>query len=119
MLRIRKEQMDVFRAYMRGQFEQRLVKHLREKFPDRTKDFPDESLRVVVQNSVKKAESYGIEYENDLRRFIEYWMIYGNQMDIQEETRWIGDTLRRHDLDGTAKMDLIDSRELQALREQT
>ncbi len=116
MLSIRQEQMDILSDYMRDQFEQRMIKHLRLKFPERTKDLPDERIRIVVQNSTKKAESYGIEYEDDIRRFIEYFAIYGTRLDIREETQWIGDILRRRDLDGTAKMDLIDSSELDALR---
>lgn len=116
MLVIRREQMDVLSAYMRAQFEQRMVNHLRAKFPERTQDLPDERIRSVVQNSTKKAESYGIEYEDDIRRFIEYLVIYGVRLDTREETWWIGDVLRRNDLNGAAKMDLIDHRELQALR---
>lgn len=119
MLVIRQEQMDVLSAYTRAQFEQRMVDHLRAKFPDRTQELPDERIRLVVQNSTKKAESYSIEYEDDIRRFIEYLVIYGTRLDTREETRWIGEILRRDDLTGTAKMDLIDNRELQALRGQT
>ena len=118
MLSIRQEQMDVLSAYMRHQFEQRMIKHLRAKFPDRTKDLPDERIRLVVQDSMRKAKSYNIEYEDDIRRFIEYLVIYGTRLDVREETQWIGDILRRDDLNGTAKMDLIDSRELQVLRGQ-
>ena len=109
MLILRKEQMNVLRAYMSEQFEQRMTNHIRETFPDRIKDIPDERIRVVVQNSMKKAESFGIEYEDDIRRFIEFLIIYGIQLDVRQETQWIGDILRRNDLDGTAKMDLIDS----------
>ena len=116
MLTIRKEQMDVLSAYSREQFEWRMVKHLREKFPDRTKDLADEKIRVVVQSGMKKAESYGIDYEDDIRQFLEYLVIYGTRLDVREETRWIGDILRRNDLSGAAKMNLIDSRELDALR---
>lgn len=116
MLLIRKEQMDVLSVYMRNQFEQRMIKHLRVKFPDRTKDLSDERIRLVVQDSMRKAESYDIEYEDDIRRFIEYLVIYGTQLDVREETQWIGDILRRDDLNGTAKMNLIDSRELEFLR---
>ncbi|CDH44861.1 hypothetical protein [Candidatus Contendibacter odensensis] len=116
MLSIRKEQMEVLSGYMREQFEWRMVKHLREKFPDRTKDLADDKIRVVVQSSMKKAEGYGIEYEDDIRRFLEYLVIYGTRLDVREETQWIGDILRRNDLTGTAKMNLIDSRELEALR---
>lgn len=118
MLTIRKEQMDVLSAYARNQFEQRMIKHLRAKFPDRTKDLPDERIRLVVQDSMRKAKGYHIEYEDDIRRFTEYLVIYGTRLDVREETHWIGDILRRDDLTGTAKMDLIDSRELQAMRGQ-
>jgi hypothetical protein len=118
MLVIRQEQMDVLSVYMRAQFEQQMVKHLREKFPERTQDLPDERIRMVVQSSIKKAERYGIEYEDDIRRFIEYLVIYGTRLDTREDTQWLGDVLRRNDLDGTAKMDLIDQRELQVLRRQ-
>jgi hypothetical protein len=104
---------------MREQFEECLVTHLQEKFPERTQDFSDDSLRVVVQDSVKQAEGYGIASEEDLRRFLEYVLLYGTQLDRREDTRWIGETLRRPDLDGTAKMDLLDRLELQALRAQT
>jgi hypothetical protein len=119
MLTIRKEQMDVFSAYSCEQFEWRMIKHLREVFHDRTKDLPDEKIRIVIQDSIRKAESYGIEYEDDIRRFIEYLVIYGSRLDTREETRWIGDILRRDDLNGTAKMNLIDGRELEALREKS
>ncbi len=119
MLSIRKEQMEVLSAYMRDQFEQRMVEHLRATFPDRTQDIPDEKIRVVVQNSMKRAESYSIEYEDDIRRFIEYLVIYGTRLDTREDARWIGDILRRDDLNGAAKMDLMDRRELQVLRGQT
>lgn len=118
MLVIRQEQMEVLSAYMRTQFEQRMVMHLRDKFPERTQDLPDERIRLVVQNSIKKAESFGIEYEDDIRRFTEYLVIYGTRLDTREEIQWLGDILRRNDLDGTAKMDLIDQRELQVLRRQ-
>jgi hypothetical protein len=33
-------------------------------------------------------------------------------MDVQMETAWIGDILRRADIDGTYKMKLIDETEL-------
>jgi hypothetical protein len=39
-------------------------------------------------------------------------------LSAREDTRWIGDILNRRDLDGTQKMDIIDSRELQRLRGQ-
>lgn len=117
MLIIRKEQMEALRTSMSRRFEQRMLEHIKNTFPDRIKQVSDEKIRTVIQDSIKKAESYTIEYEDDIRRFIEYLIIYGTQLDTKPETRWIGEILKRTDLTGTAKMDLIDEYELQTIRE--
>ena len=117
MLIIRKEQMDALGAHMRARFESRMIEHIRNNFPDRTNNVSNEDIRTVMQYGTKKAEYYGIEYEGDIRRFIEYLVIYGTQLDAKEETRWMVDILRRDDLDGTSKMDSIDNCELQLLRD--
>lgn len=112
MLTIRAEQMDAFRGHMRTQYEQRMAKHLREKFPDRTEKVDDKKMHTIVKQGIDKAEGYGIEYEDDIRQFLEYLVIYGPHMDSRKRTKWIGDILRRQDLDGTRKMKLIDETEL-------
>jgi hypothetical protein len=116
MLTIREEQMQALSGLVLEQYERRMVEHLRATFPDRTKNLQDDRIRAAVQSCVKNANDHGIVYEDDIRRFIEYVVIYGTALDARAETRWIGDILRRDDLDGTAKMDLIDSLELQSLR---
>ena len=116
MLKISDEQMQHFGTLLRGQFEQRIVKHLRKKFPARTQALSDEKIQGVVQTGIKDAESYGIEYENDIRRFIEYLVIYSTQQSTRKETQWIANVLQQDELDGTAKMDRIDDLELQQLR---
>jgi len=103
---------------MRGQFESRMVGHIKNTFPDRIKNVSDEKIRTVIQESSKKAESFGIEYEDDIRRFIEYLVIYGTQLDIKEDIRWLGEILRREDLNGTEKMDMIDDLEFRFVRDQ-
>lgn len=118
MLSICKKQMEIFSNTMLKRFEYRLLEHLRERFPEQTKDLPDEKILFVVQTGMKKAETFGIIYEDDIRRFIEYLVIYGTRLDIREDFQWIGDILHRDDLNGTAKMDRIDTLELQVLRRQ-
>ena len=115
MLIIRKEQMEALRTSMSRRFEQRMLEHIKNIFPDRIKQVSDEKIRTVIQNSINKAESYSIVYEDDIRRFIEYLIIYGTQLDTKPETRWIGEILQRADLTGTAKMDRIDDYELQTI----
>ena len=116
---ISKGQMDALGAYTRKQFEQRLAEYIQDKFPGKTKDSTIDEIMILVRKSIEKAEYYGIDHEDDIRRFIEYIMIYGSHMDTDEKSRWIGDILRQMDLGGALKMDLLDRRELQMLRRQT
>lgn len=117
MLVIRKEQMETLRASMSRRFERRMLEHIKNNFPDRIRLVSDEIISNVVQDSIRRAESYSIQYEDDIRRFIEYLIIYGTLLDTNQETRWIGEILKRTDITGSAKMDLIDDHELQTLRE--
>lgn len=116
LLIIKKEQFDSFGIYMKKNFEQRMHKYLQDKFPEHSKKSSSRDIRTLVQNGIQKAEHYNIEYENDIRRFLEYVVIYGIQLDIQKETHWIRDILQRNDVSGRKKMDFIDDSELQELR---
>ena len=116
MLIIRNDQMDVFRDYMREQFVTRMVLHMRDTFPDRTEEVEDRRLRKVAHLGLKKAQRYGIGLEDDIRRLIEFLVIYGPRMDVKDTTAWMGDILRRSDIDGSTKMDLIDDAELAMIR---
>ncbi len=116
MLTIRPEQMQAMGAHTRAQFEQRIIKYLRKKFPARTQDQSDQKIQFVVQAGIKDAESHGIEFENDIRRYIEYLVIYGTRLDERKQTQWIANVLQQAELDGTTKMDRIDEMELQQVR---
>ena len=63
ILTIRQEQIQTMGAHTRAQFEQRIVKHLRKKFPARTQEQSEQNIQLVVQTGIKDAESHGIEYE--------------------------------------------------------
>ncbi len=43
---------------------------------------------------IKDAESHGIEFENDIRRYIEYLVIYGTRLDERKQTQWIANVLQ-------------------------
>jgi hypothetical protein len=109
--------MKALKLYMIRQFELRMVKHLRVRFPQETHDVSDEKIHERVRQGIDNANAYGIEYENDIRSFLEYSMIYGPNMDDNPEAAWIGEILRMENLDGRTKINLLDERDLQLLRE--
>lgn len=118
MLLATRAQLEVFRAVAERGFVERLLRHLRTRFAMQFAGASDANLREVIQSCRRKAESHHILLEDDIRRFIECAITHGMSLDTTAATAWIGEILRRHDLSGTQKMDVIDSLELQRIRAQ-
>ena len=107
MLNIRKEQMEVLGSYMKEQFALQLMSHLRQIFPDRTSQLSDQVLLQAAHNGIEIAQKFGIEYEDDIQRVMPYLIEYKDMLNDESETNWIGNILRREDLDGSDKADMI------------
>jgi hypothetical protein len=118
MLKVRREQMETFRTQRQARFVQRMVDYLRVTFSTQTKNLTDDHLRETVQQGERKAHDYGIVYEDDIRRFLGYVVVYGLTLDSHPQTQWIADILHRHDIDGTVKMDFLDDYELRVTKDQ-
>lgn len=112
MLKIRKEQIDALRKYMLDQFTARMAVHLRSAFPEQTIDMLEQNLHNMIQHGIDKASDYDIKLEDNVQRFLECMITYGRDFDHNPKTRWAGDILRRKDINGFMKMNLIDNHEL-------
>ena len=118
MLKVRREQMETFRTQRQARFVQRMMDYLRVTFPAQTENLTDDRLQATVQQGERKAQDYDIVYEDDIRRFLGYVVVYGLTLDSRPQTQWIADILHRHDIDGTVKMDFLDDYELRAAKDQ-
>lgn len=116
MLVIREEQMSALSQAMLKQFEDRMVVHLSSDFPTETREISEGELRILIQEGIEQAEQYQIILEDDVRRYLEFMVMYGQNFDTSSNTAWAGKILHTKELDGTAKMDLIDERELEMVR---
>jgi sorbitol-specific phosphotransferase system component IIA len=116
MLIIREEQMSALSQAMLKQFEDRMVVHLSNNFPDETREISEVELRALIQEGIEQAEQYQITLEDDVRRYLEFMVMYGHKFETNHDTAWAGEILYSKELDGTAKMDLIDERELEMVR---
>jgi hypothetical protein len=106
---IRRDQMHVLGKYMRRQFEDRMTKHLRDNFPAETQALDDPNLRKLVVSGIGRAESYDIESEDDIQRYLEYVMVLSHDFDTNPKSSWARRILLRRDIDGTQKMSRIDN----------
>ena len=90
-------------------FISRMVDRLRHSFPKEIAEqkIQERDLFRLVQQGIKTAESYGVFGEMDVELFIDCLVLLSPRFDTDPEFTWAGDSLRRQDIDGTAKMDLI------------
>jgi hypothetical protein len=94
-------------------FMHRLAKHLRQSFGDELNHRSDEELLAAARRFCDTAKLFGIELQDDLRRYAEFSVKYGHRMHGDRRYPWIGRVLTSNDISGTAKMDMLDWLELQ------
>jgi hypothetical protein len=111
MLVVRAEQMAALGEHMVRLFEKRMARHLLSRFPEHLREMEEPDLCRFIQDGIKRAQRYSVTFENDTRRYLECAVLYGAEFDRAEESNWAGEILRRRDLNGTKKMDLIDAYE--------
>ena len=102
--------MDRMSALAQSRFEALLCEHLSGSFVAAA-NAPAPTLLQAVGAGVEMAQGYGIDLQNDLRRFIEFLFSHGARFADQPGFEAVVATLRRDDLDGTQKMTLLDMQE--------
>jgi hypothetical protein len=114
MLVIRSQQMDAFRESSQTAFVERLAARLRRGVADRVSSLSAPELHAFVRRGIARAAELGIRIEWDVCRFVTYRARWGEDFEDRTATAWAGAILQDADLNGTAKMDLIDYRSRQA-----
>lgn len=107
MLILRDEQMAVFDTYMLKQFENMMVGHLNQYFPESCRDMGDKKVREMIQYGVERARLYGIHIENDVSRYINLMFSFGREFDTDPNCAWAQNILDDDDLVSTSKMDAL------------
>lgn len=110
LFRIRTEQVETFARSLEVQFAVRTATHLRNAFPAvvEKQGLDDDALNQLSLRGLAAARRYGVVNEGDVERYIECMLILGPAFDTDPRFPWAGQALSRADLNGEAKMDLID-----------
>ncbi|OQY28744.1 MAG: hypothetical protein B6244_06175 [Candidatus Cloacimonetes bacterium 4572_55] len=81
MLVIRKQQMDALSQVVMDTFEDRMVAHLYDTFPEKCAEMGESSVREDIQYGVQRSAQYGIEAERDVCRYIDVMFVLGRDFD--------------------------------------
>jgi len=85
-------------------------------FPEKTKEMPEKTLLADVREGIAKASTFGVVWDFDVRRFLEFRMQFGPGFGSSSARDWATNILNDQSLDGREKMDQIDTYGLFALR---
>ncbi|WP_157758954.1 hypothetical protein [Cystobacter fuscus] len=109
MFRIAKEQLQALATTVEQSFINRTVHQLREDFPSEIEahGLQGPALEALVHRGVADATAFGITQGDDVRLYIECMLVLSPRFSNDPQLPWATEILRREDLSGTAKMDLI------------
>ena len=93
MLTIRKEQIAVFRASMRGSFEDRMVVYLREDYPGDCETLGEAQTRRVIDLGIGRAAAHGFDTKGDVRDYICLMFRLGSYFDEDPFFPWVAQVL--------------------------
>lgn len=114
MLVIRPQQMRVLEKVQRDHFIRLVSAHVRACYQELPEGEP--ALRSLIEHAIARADRYEIRQADDVRRYVECCLRFGQDFDQSPSTAWAANILNTRAFDGTTKMDQIDAYELFVLK---
>jgi hypothetical protein len=116
MLVVRRQQLEAFRRSLTEGLLRRLATDLRRACPIETAAVPGDALRILIEAAMKRAKEFEIVAEADIRRYLPFVFRHGAAFDVQPETAWAVQILRRRDLEPHEKLNALEEYQLFASR---
>jgi hypothetical protein len=116
VLVIRKEQLEAFRRSLADDLLRRVASDLRRACPLETASLTGDALQTLIEAGRERAREFEIVAEEDLRRYLEFTLRHGTGFEVQPETAWAVEILRRRDLEPHERLNALDEYQLFAGR---
>jgi hypothetical protein len=91
MLVIRQQQIDALIKGTDEEWVEFLVGHVKEEFPEKTAEYDDETLRVMVKQGIRRAESHELTTAEDQTAFISIMFEIAPNFDDQPQIKAVLD----------------------------
>jgi len=97
MLVIRRQQMNILSWKIRKAFEDRMVLHLKEFFPDQCEMLGEKGTLAAIRQGMERAEIHGLGTESDLAKYLNVMFTFGRDFDKDPELPWASAILNARD----------------------
>ncbi len=99
--------MKTFEASVRETFRLKLLTHLRETFPEETKDLSDAALFAVIDAEVKRGAAYNITTQREIMLFTDLRFFCAPDFEQAADMEWAKNILENKELEGGVRLRLI------------
>jgi hypothetical protein len=106
MLTIRDEQFEILRQLGFKEFEDKMLAHIQEYFPEEYESMGEKVARDFIKLGIKKAETYQIKTQRSVCKFIDIMITAGEDFDEADRYRWAREILDGSD-NAEVKVDSI------------
>jgi len=94
MLKIREEQMTTFRAAAFRRFEDSMVEHVKEFFPNHCRIAGEPIVRNVIQYGIERSQTYDFTTERNMCLYITVMFMLGSNFDADFFFPWASEILK-------------------------
>ncbi|MHC4111574.1 MAG: hypothetical protein ACYSUY_10885 [Planctomycetota bacterium] len=105
MLKIRKEQYEELGKISLKRFEDSVVEHIREFFPEQYDALGEAVVRKVIEYGVDRAEAHGFETEPDVNMYIDLMLLLGSNFDTDPQLPWAAEILHAESIEDESTED--------------
>ncbi len=100
MLTIRKEQFAVFQQAASESFQDRMLSHIKEFFPQSFEKHGELGIRELVSYGIQRAATYHCQLEPDVCNYIDLMIVFGRDFDNDPAFPWASSILNDPALPG-------------------
>lgn len=93
MMNTRPEQMETLSKAAYKDFENRMVAHLQEFFPNECDALGEDEVRDEIKYGVRRSKVYGFESEQDVCRYIDLMFAFGSNFDADPDLKDLREVL--------------------------
>ena len=104
---LRSAQIEALRTSLEGRFDRNLVEYAQRRFPAVFQTDTQDRLLVFVRQVRETAARFGVDRQDNLAIFLDFWVMYGV---LFYAAPWASDILSCNDLHGPDKMAVLRSR---------
>jgi hypothetical protein len=106
VFRVTAKNMGAFASEQERDFEERVVRRLRDNF-DHLRDAGDEALTALVRRGRARAATYGIDTMYGISLFVGLMAQLGEDFDVSGAHPWVTEIFEHQHLTGTARVEWI------------